>query len=79
MKHEKAALYDAPLDGRWVKSSFSNGSSDDCVRLMKINGGVAIDDSKSPDREPLRYTRSELAAFILAAKAGEFDDLIDGR
>ncbi|MGP3970805.1 DUF397 domain-containing protein [Streptomyces sp. 6N223] len=77
MKHEKTDLYVAPLDGEWVKSSFSNGSGDDCVQLMKIDGGVALGDSKSPEREPLRYTPSELRAFIRAAKAGEFDPLID--
>jgi hypothetical protein len=77
MKHEKANLYTAPLDGQWIKSSFSNANGDDCVRLMRIEGGFAMDDSKSPEREPLRYTPSEILAFIRAAKAGEFDHLMD--
>lgn len=78
MNEEKVNLYAALLDGQWVKSSFSAGDASDCVRLMKIDGGVAIGDSKSPGREPLRYTPSELRAFLLAAKAGEFDAILDG-
>jgi hypothetical protein len=44
---------------------------------MKIRGGVAVGDSKAPERAPLRYTRTELAAFLRAAKDGEFDHLLD--
>ncbi|MFB4194180.1 DUF397 domain-containing protein [Streptomyces carpaticus] len=67
-----------PLSGEWVKSSLSSPNTDTCVRLMKIDGGVALDDSKRPDLAPLRYTRAELAAFLHAAKAGEFDHLLEG-
>ncbi|RBM18956.1 DUF397 domain-containing protein [Streptomyces sp. PT12] len=78
MNTEKNNLYAAPLDGDWVTSSYSTTNGDACVRLMKIDGGVALDDSKSPHREPLRYTTAELDAFIRAAKAGEFDHLVEG-
>lgn len=77
MKDPKADLYAAPLNGEWQKSSLSNSNGDVCVRLMKIDGGVALDDSKRPDLTPLRYTRTELAAFLQAAKAGEFDHLLN--
>ncbi|MBW1602190.1 DUF397 domain-containing protein [Streptomyces sp. JJ66] len=73
MSHAKQQLYATPLDGEWVKSSFSNGSGNNCVQLMAIEGGVAVGDSKRPDLAPLRYTRSGLAAFVAAARAGEFD------
>ncbi|GAA1935413.1 DUF397 domain-containing protein [Streptomyces sodiiphilus] len=75
MNRDKEQLYTASLDGEWVKSSFSNGSSDNCVQLMVIDGGVAVGDSKRPDLAPLRYTRSELAVFVTAVRAGEFDHL----
>ncbi|GAA2352099.1 DUF397 domain-containing protein [Streptomyces carpaticus] len=78
MTDSTSALYEAPLSGAWLKSSLSSGSGDACVRLMKIDGGVAVDDSKRPDLAPLRYTRAELAAFLQAAKAGEFDHLLEG-
>ncbi|MGW3293545.1 DUF397 domain-containing protein [Streptomyces xiamenensis] len=77
MTDPKAELYEAGLGGEWIKSSLSSPNSDACVRLMKIDGGVAMDDSKRPDLAPLRYTRTELAAFLQAAKAGEFDHLLD--
>ncbi|MCU4745358.1 MULTISPECIES: DUF397 domain-containing protein [unclassified Streptomyces] len=77
MTETKSRLYAAPLNGEWQKSSFSDNSGDVCVRLMKIDGGVALGDSKRPDLTPLRYTRTELAAFLQAAKAGEFDHLLD--
>ncbi|GAA2041757.1 MULTISPECIES: DUF397 domain-containing protein [Streptomyces] len=78
MTHPKSELYAAPLSGEWIKSSLSSPNADACVRLMKIDGGVAVDDSKRPDLAPLRYTRAELAAFLQAAKAGEFDHLLEG-
>ncbi|MFJ2113237.1 MULTISPECIES: DUF397 domain-containing protein [unclassified Streptomyces] len=77
MSREKDDPYAAPLDGKWVKSSRSVGNGAACVRVMKIEGGVALDDSKSPDRPALRYTDEEMRAFILAAKDGEFDFLLD--
>lgn len=76
MNPEKHDLYAAPLDGEWVKSSYSTTNGDVCVRLMKIRGGIALGDSKAPEREPLRYTSVELRAFLRGAKAGEFDDLL---
>ncbi|WP_150130426.1 DUF397 domain-containing protein [Streptomyces sp. 150FB] len=36
-----------------------------------------MDDSKSRQRPPLRYTDAETRAFILVAKDGEFDFLLD--
>ncbi|UWM48945.1 DUF397 domain-containing protein [Streptomyces carpaticus] len=78
MSGEKDKLYDAPLAGEWVKSSYSAGNGNACVQLMSIAGGFAVGDSKRPDLPPLRYTPAELQAFLHAAKAGEFDHLLDG-
>ncbi|MEU0812486.1 DUF397 domain-containing protein [Streptomyces sp. NPDC005970] len=77
MNQEKDALYATPLNAEWQKASFSNGSGENCVQLMGISGGVAIGDSKRPDRPELRYTPSEFAAFIQGVKAGEFDHLLN--
>jgi hypothetical protein len=77
VNREKDDLYALPLDGEWVKSSRSGGNGDVCVRVMRIRGGAAVDDSKSPERPALRYTNEEMRAFILAAKDGEFDFLLD--
>ncbi|GAB2871257.1 DUF397 domain-containing protein [Streptomyces mayteni] len=64
MKHPRNDLYSAPLNGRWMKSSYSNGSGSDCVQLMRIAGGVAIGDSKCPEAEPLRCTDAELRSLL---------------
>jgi hypothetical protein len=63
-------LHHAPLDGSWVKSSYSNGADANCVRLMAIAGGVALGDSKRPDLTPLRHPTAQLHAFLHAVETG---------
>lgn len=58
----------------WRKSSFSSAGND-CVELAQIGDTVLLRDSKHPEQGHFIFTRSELAAFIAGAKAGEFDDL----
>lgn len=60
----KDDLYAINLDNaRWRTSPFSNGG-EQCVEVTDLpGGGVAIRDSKHPEREPLRYTAEEWAAF----------------
>ncbi|MFI5757381.1 DUF397 domain-containing protein [Streptomyces sp. NPDC051569] len=77
MSDPKDALYAAPLDGEWEKSSFSAGSGNDCVQIMPIHGGVAFGDTKRRDLDgALRFTDKEMLAHILAVKAGEYDHLV---
>ncbi|MGH9211046.1 MAG: DUF397 domain-containing protein [Acidimicrobiales bacterium] len=60
---------------KWRKSTYS-GQNGSCVQLADLGGGVAVRDSKLGDDSPvLLFTRTELAAFLAGAKAGEFDDL----
>jgi Domain of unknown function (DUF397) len=61
------------LAWRKARSSVANGA---CVELAPVNGMVAVRDSKDPDGPVLRYTEAEWAAFLDAAKQGEFDDLL---
>jgi hypothetical protein len=59
----------------WRKSTASNPSGD-CVELAALDGGaVALRNSREPDGTALIYTPAEIAAFLVGAKAGEFDDL----
>lgn len=52
-------------------SSFCSGG--DCIAVEREPGGnVALSDSKNPGPS-LLFTAQEWAAFILGAKAGEFD------
>ncbi|MBB6172402.1 hypothetical protein HNR23_002462 [Nocardiopsis mwathae] len=52
----------------WVKpcggNSDDNGDEESCVLLAGSGGMVAIRDSKSPQAEPLRFTKAEMDAFV---------------
>jgi hypothetical protein len=58
----------------WEKSPFSGGN-DNCVEFGLIGPYIAIRDSKRPEQAPLVYTRDEIRAMLLGAKAGAFDHL----
>ncbi|MFC7220201.1 DUF397 domain-containing protein [Streptomyces polyrhachis] len=62
----------------WRKSGRSNANGD-CVEMAGLpGGGAAIRNSRDPEGAALVYTRSEIAAFILGVKDGDFDDLVGG-
>ncbi|MFC0599901.1 DUF397 domain-containing protein [Streptomyces palmae] len=58
----------------WQKSSFS-GDRDDCVEVGQAGDSILMRESDEP-HAVITTTREKLAAFILGAKAGEFDHLI---
>ena len=62
-------------DTTWVKSPFS-GPEDNCVEFGIVDKLVAVRDSKRTEQTPLVYTRDEIKAMILGAKAGAFDHLM---
>jgi hypothetical protein len=58
----------------WRKSSFSCGGT--CVEMAELpDGDVAVRNSNHPGTGMVTFTRAEIHAFLLGAKAGEFDDL----
>jgi hypothetical protein len=59
---------------RWRKASAST-SQNQCVEIADTGGAVWLRDSKHPEQGHLTFTRSELAAFVDAARAGEYDNL----
>jgi Domain of unknown function (DUF397) len=66
------------LDARaWRKSSRSSPSGN-CVELTELTDSpaIAVRNSRDPHGPALVYTRAEIAAFVQAAKDGEFDDLV---
>jgi hypothetical protein len=73
--------YDGTPDVRleravWRKSQHSNPSGN-CVEMAELPGGeIAIRNSRHPAGPALIYTRTEIAAFLLGAKDGEFDSLL---
>jgi hypothetical protein len=62
---------------QWCKSGRSNPSGN-CVEVARLRGGdeIAVRNSRDPDGPALIYTSEEIAAFIMGAKDGDFDDFI---
>lgn len=62
----------------WQKSRRSNPSGN-CVELAELadGTGIAVRNSRDPDGPALVYTRSEIEAFILGVRDGDFDHLVD--
>jgi hypothetical protein len=55
----------------WRKSSRSGNNG--CVEVAFLEGKVAVRDSKDPGGPVLLYSPPEWAAFIAAARNGEFE------
>ncbi len=74
------AQYDAVVNGRYRKSTFSNCNGD-CLSFTLSDGLIGFQDDKLPPVErkarTLIFTQPELAAFITGAKNGDFDHLLD--
>ena len=51
-------------------------SNNGCVEIARIDGDIALRDSKRPDGPVLAFDREEFGIFVNAVKAGEFDDLL---
>ncbi|WP_042441001.1 DUF397 domain-containing protein [Streptacidiphilus albus] len=60
----KEALYALDLtDAQWRTSPLT-GNGADCVEITDLpDGGIAVRDSKNPDRPDLRFNAREWAAF----------------
>ena len=58
---------------QWRKSSASNPSGN-CVEAAELPAGeVAVRNSRFPDGPALIFTHAEWDAFLLGARAGDFD------
>jgi hypothetical protein len=65
-----------PTCNCWRKSSYS-ANTGNCVELATTAGTAHVRDSKHPEAGHLTFPRSEVAALVAAARAGELDHLLD--
>ena len=74
--HNGMRAHDLPAL-KWQKSRRSNPSGN-CVELAVLPGerAIAIRNSRDPDGPVLIYTVDEIAAFVLGARDGDFDNLV---
>ncbi|MDW4913066.1 MULTISPECIES: DUF397 domain-containing protein [Streptomyces] len=61
---------------RWQKSSFSGpDDNQNCIELARVDGMIQLRESDDP-RIVVTTSPTDLRAFLLGVKAGEFDHLI---
>jgi hypothetical protein len=73
--HVQLALTENCQPVHWRKSTASNPSGN-CLELAELAGGeIALRNSRFPAGPVLVGTRAAVAAFVRAARCGEFDDL----
>ncbi|OII67847.1 MULTISPECIES: DUF397 domain-containing protein [unclassified Streptomyces] len=63
----------------WQKSSFSGADNNqNCIHVrLTANDTIELVESETPETV-VTTSRTNFSAFLLGAKAGEFDDLIEG-
>lgn len=57
------------MEGKWRKSSYSDGASN-CVEAIRNEQGLLARDSKSPSSGTLWCADTGASAFLAAVKAG---------
>jgi Domain of unknown function (DUF397) len=61
----------------WTKSSASGGTGGACVETTSIKEDeILVRNSRDPEGPILAFTKAEWVAFIIGAKAGEFDAIV---
>ena len=61
----------------WKKSARSGSAGGNCVELARLDASsVGVRNSRFPQGTVLTFPAPEIAEFVRAIKASEFDDLI---
>lgn len=61
------------MEGKWRKSSYSQGGDANCVELAWDDQGLLTRDSKAPLSGMLSFADVSASAFLAAVKGGRFD------
>jgi hypothetical protein len=75
---EKPEMPDAVSDDLAWRTSRRSSARGTGVEVAPLpDGGMAVRDSRHREGAVLVYTRAEVTAFLLGAKDGDFDDLLE--
>lgn len=55
----------------WFKSRRCEGGA--CVEAARVDGGMAMRDSKNPDGPMLNFSMNEWNAFMAGIRSGDFE------
>ncbi|MFE6335223.1 DUF397 domain-containing protein [Streptomyces sp. NPDC057798] len=61
----------------WRKSSYSDGTGNNCIETAKLSKDIAVRDSKDKQRPALLFPQSSWTAFVASVRDG--DIFIDPR
>lgn len=61
------------MEGKWRKSSYSQGGDANCVELILDEQGLSARDSKAPNSGMLSFTDASASAWLSAVRVGRFD------
>ncbi|MEU9793775.1 DUF397 domain-containing protein [Streptomyces sparsogenes] len=55
----------------WFKSSYSGAGQTECVEAAFRSGGIAVRDSKDPERAVLAFSGRAWEDFVVAVRCGQ--------
>ncbi|MDX3231158.1 DUF397 domain-containing protein [Streptomyces sp. ME19-01-6] len=58
-------------EGHWFKSSYSSAGATECVEAAFRAGGIAVRDSKEPERAVLAFSARAWGDFVAAVRRGQ--------
>ncbi|MFK4187886.1 DUF397 domain-containing protein [Streptomyces sparsogenes] len=58
-------------DDHWFKSSYSGAGATECVEAAFRPGGIAVRDSKDPERAVLAFSAGAWEDFVVAVRRGQ--------
>ncbi|KAK1180435.1 DUF397 domain-containing protein [Streptomyces sp. NBS 14/10] len=60
-------------EGNWFKSSYSSAGATECVEATFGTGGIAVRDSKEPERAVLSFSARAWGEFVAVVRRGQAD------
>jgi hypothetical protein len=60
-------------ESAWYKSSYSDGTGNNCIETAGLPNDVAVRDSKDKQGPALVFPKPTWAAFVTGVRTGEFD------